>query len=120
DSEGNHATAPAGKYLRPNRVSGALTAAPAPDLPEISGTVTGSGKKLAGVKIGFYDMKGDELVRFSSTTSHDDGTYSISDRVFLGRKLFVVAVALNGYAEWTKVVELDAQQLTINIELTPK
>ena len=28
-------------------------------------------------------------------------------------------VTLNGYAEWTKTVELNAQQVTVDIELTP-
>jgi hypothetical protein len=116
DSEENHATA-FGKYLRPNRVSGALKTTSAPDVPEITGTVTssGSGKKLAGVTIGFYD-KGS---RFSSATSRGDGTYFIRDEAFLGRDSFVVRVTQNGYAEWTKAVDLDAQQLTVNIELTP-
>lgn len=117
DSEENHATAP-GKHFLPIQVSRALTGVLVPDVPEISGTVTSSGssEKLAGVTISFYD-KGR---RFSSTTSRDDGTYYISDRAFLGRDSFEVRATLTGYAEWTKTVELDAQQLTVNIELTPK
>ena len=122
DSERHHGPA---KLPRPDKGSAALTGTrtPSPDVPEILGVVTrsGSGKKLAGVKITFDVTGGDKVVRLSSTTSRSDGTYYIRDEAFLGfgQTPILVTARLNGYAEWSQTVQLDESPLTVNIQLTP-
>jgi hypothetical protein len=94
-----------------------------PDVPEIQGVVTrsGSSEKLAGVKITFLGLRGEQMVQISSATSWNDGTYYRRDEAFFefADKPIVVRATLAGYKEWSKAVTLDSTPEIVNIELTP-